>query len=366
MSKVLAVFVSVALLLGAVSVALGDSFVAEARTDSAKLRSGGSMAHHTVATLSSGTRVVVVKRIADWYLVRVPKNVPVYISAKWVRMEADDSGVVAGDRVNLRCSASTKYSAMGTAKRGTVLKVLGKSGSWLKVVPPNEAVGWVYKTHLRRLDSVSVGDVARSEYSEIRKKDDAKKRVVVNEKRLEAMLDASADAIFFNNLDRAWELLDKILADCEGEPTTPSSAKARIWKEGLKKKRELEAKRVADEKKKERKRLDIDKKYHEKMMKILKEEIEKARPKAPRYTAVGTLKGLGLMVLRRGTHMLVDGDGHEMFALRIAPNSGVDLYHWTVYEKKVGVIGTVMDAPGWPQKVIEVRKIVVLEPAKKK
>ena len=91
------------------------------------------MAHHTVAKLASGTKVEVVKQLGDWYVVRVPKSVPLYISAKWVRRESDESGVVAGDRVNLRATPSTKYGAMGVSYRGTVVKILGKTDGFLKI-----------------------------------------------------------------------------------------------------------------------------------------------------------------------------------------------------------------------------------------
>ncbi|MCU0723152.1 MAG: hypothetical protein MUC63_06005, partial [Planctomycetes bacterium] len=85
------------------------------------------------------------------------------------------------------------------------------------------------------------------------------------------------------------------------------------------------------------------------------------KPRKPLYAASGTLEGLGLVLLRRGTHKLVDGNGVEAYTLRAAPGSGIDLYDVRYFEKKVGVQGKVFEVPGWPTKIIEVERIDLLE-----
>ncbi|MHC4599441.1 MAG: SH3 domain-containing protein, partial [Planctomycetota bacterium] len=218
MSKVLAIFVGAALLLGSVSAALGEPFVAEVKSQSARLRAGGSMAHHTVAKIPSGTKLVVKKRLGDWYVVRIPKNIPVYISAKWVRLESDDTGVVAGDRVNLRATPDTKYGALGVSYRGTVVKVLGKSNGWFKIVPPDTAYGWMYKTQLTRIGNLAEhGDVDAPAYQALQKKDEEKKASAANYALAEALMAKADEAAYAGNLDMAIGLLEEV---CKKAPGT--------------------------------------------------------------------------------------------------------------------------------------------------
>ncbi|MHC4601122.1 MAG: hypothetical protein ACYS47_19175, partial [Planctomycetota bacterium] len=125
-----------------------------------------------------------------------------------------------------------------------------------------------------------------------------------------------------------------------------------------------EEKWKSDQEKKERKRQKLDKEFLEDMKKQFKADLERLLPKKPVYTTTGTLQGMGMMVLRRGTHKIVDENGHTAFTLRAAPNSGIDLYHWKYYEKKVGVVGTVKSARGWPYKIIEVQRIDLLDKKK--
>ncbi|MHC4777723.1 MAG: hypothetical protein ACYTFG_04000, partial [Planctomycetota bacterium] len=141
-------------------------------------------------------------------------------------------------------------------------------------------------------------------------------------------------------------------------------AKALVKKQVIVKRLEMKKRESKLKEKRERKRHQLDREYYEELKQYYQDEIEKRVPKTPVYTAKGTLKGLGLMVLRRGTHKLIDAYGHEAYTLRAAPNSGIDLYHWKYFEKEVGIVGTVKYADGWPTKIIEVKKIEVLEKKK--
>ncbi|MHC5036653.1 MAG: SH3 domain-containing protein [Planctomycetota bacterium] len=362
MSKVLAAIVVAALLFGSVSVALGDSFVGEAKNN-ARLRAGGSMVHHTVAKLTQGTKVKVVKQLGDWYVVRIPKDIPIYISAKWVRMEAENSGVVAGDRVNLRATPDTKYGALGVTHRGTAVKILGKVNGWLKIVPPNTAVGWVYKAQVKYLGPLSkYPNVDGPAYKALQKQEEAKRVEKYNVQRLGVQMETAMEAVLDDDLDKAEGLLNLVLKAGQG---SPYFAKAVHWMDKVKQRKAAKQEKALADQRKERKRQALDQKYHREVKKIYEEGLEQIRPKKPVYTAVGTLKGMGLMVLRRGTHKLVDENGIEMYTLRAAEKSGVDLYHWKYFEKEVGIVGTVLTVAGWPKKVIVVKRIDILQKTSK-
>ena len=54
----------------------------------------------------------------------------------------------AGGQVNVRSGAGTSYSSKGTVGRGTLLKVTGTSGDWVKVTLENGTEGFVHKNYV--------------------------------------------------------------------------------------------------------------------------------------------------------------------------------------------------------------------------
>ncbi len=53
-----------------------------------------------------------------------------------------------GGRVNVRSGAGTNYGSKGTVGRGTLLKVTGTSGDWVKVTLENGTEGFVHKNYV--------------------------------------------------------------------------------------------------------------------------------------------------------------------------------------------------------------------------
>jgi uncharacterized protein YgiM (DUF1202 family) len=357
-TKAWTVLVATALVLGSMSLAWGDTFVGEVRSDGAAIRAGGSMAHFVVAKLDNGAKLVVVKQLGDWFVVRIPKDVPVYVSTKWVRKEAGDSGVVTGDRVNLRATPDTKYAALGETGRGTVVKILGEAGEWMKIVPPDTAVGWVYKTYLHRVEGASTDEVDKGHYQQVQKDEAAKKGDEAKLAQLGASYQAANDAFLKDELDRAKPLFEQVARDGKG---TPVAEKAEAQLELLKGRVAEKQRQVEKAKRMEQAQSELNRKWIEDLMKAYDQAVSEIKPKKPLYAATGSLEGLGLVLLRRGTHKLVDANGFEAYTLRAAPGSGVDLYDTRYFEKKVGVRGKVFEVPGWPTKIVEVEAIDLLE-----
>lgn len=358
MKKLLFIAVTVGLILGSVSVAQGKDFVLEVEKDKVNLRSGGSMAHKIIATFEVGAKLVAVREVGDWYQVRIPRSVPIYIGAKCVSLQDDTSGVVNASRVNLRCAPNTQDSILGTVEQGTRIAVLKKAGEWLQIEPPDGAIGWVYKRYLKKtgIQPTDVNSTACSVASEREQRAaPAAGRPEADETRLGEMYRDGLHSWLAGDLKGAKDAFQKVLADSSG------TRYEKLASDQLDLISKIESKQTQaeDEKAQQQKaRMELDKEYKEKLLSIVKDWIAKKEEGKVEYTAKGVFKALGMFIGRRGTHKLIC-DGVESYHLRGA--NGVDLYDARFYGKKVGIVGKIITDHNSHWKVIEVSRIDVIE-----
>jgi uncharacterized protein YgiM (DUF1202 family) len=352
MKKVLLVLLAMGLVLCSVSTASGKDFVVEVQKNRVNLRAGGSMAHKIIAKLEPGSRIVALREVGDWYRVRIPKSVPVFISAKYVDMRDQTSGTVKGSRVNLRATAGTQYSIVGTANRGTALRILGRSGDWLKIEPPTCALGWVYKRYLKRLSGVAVK--SRGVYASaptVR----AAASPVEDDLLTARAYRSGLEKWIAGDLSGAKVLFQGLMAKGSGKYSRLAGLQLRQISEIEAKQRKLQESQVAER----TDRAVRDREWLEKSLEMIKTFINAKKEKKVRYVATGILQSMGLYIGRRGTHKLMK-DGIETYHLR-AGHKGAKLYDSRFYGRKVGLIGKVIIDPASHWKIIEVEKVVILD-----
>ncbi|GER22575.1 hypothetical protein NCCP1664_10720 [Zafaria cholistanensis] len=108
------------------------------------LRSYASTSAAAVRTASAGTAVTLRAAAGDWYQISQRGQVG------WVRKstvtKGSKSATTAG--VHLRTGASTSRKSLTVLKKGTVVYIVGKSGTWRKTVAGSR-VGWVHGDYLK-------------------------------------------------------------------------------------------------------------------------------------------------------------------------------------------------------------------------
>ncbi|MCB9933626.1 MAG: hypothetical protein H6841_09410 [Planctomycetes bacterium] len=381
-----------------------DSFtpyIAKVSGESVRLRSGASLAHPPVCVLNDGDELTVVGEKEGWAVVQLPAEAPCWISADFVKPGADGKDwVVSGDKVNLRVSADTKYFPVGQAEKGQLLTAVidGETGKpmaengYVRVVPPANAHGAIslgLVTKVKNLAAEKAAEIvketpkeaapANPEGSPVPKaeekaeekraaeapKEETKRQPTKEElederktfRELEKMLDDElkkpAAEVNLTEIRKMFEQFVEFALD------TDISDKAALYIQKIDltvKLIEAEKARLAEE----------DAKRKAEAERIAREATEKPKeaeqPKGPvEYLAIGTVGSTGKTAKTPASHRLFDENGKALYDLRwdkgdLSKLSG----------SKVGVVGTVKSYEGWPNKVIVIERIDVIDDSEEK
>ena len=180
--------------------------------DSVYVRSGSAKAYRAMGKLTKGEFVDVITASNDgkWVRIVAPEQVDAWIFAKFVDV-AGEKGVVTGSKVRVRARPDLKGELVNRLDKGTVLKVKGREGDWLKIAPPKGTVAWIHAQYIRRMTSAEVAAHKRRtadiERLEAEKKQAAElalkeKEAEVERAKREAALITEADKLFASELGK--------------------------------------------------------------------------------------------------------------------------------------------------------------------
>lgn len=363
-------------------------YVAKVTGDSVRLRSGASLAHPPVAVMAEGAELTVVAEKEGWATVQLPQSAPCWIAADFVKL-SDGNWIVTGDKVNLRISPDTKYFPVGQAGKDQLLTpVLGEDGKpvaeagYVKVVPPANAHGAISLDFLDKVKNVApektevvktaptqeapkvkegeslipkaeeteVKEPAREERREPTKAEleDERKTFAELEKMLDDEIKKPAAEVNLTEIRKMFEqfnefALDKNIRDkaslyIEKIDLTVrliEAEKARLEEEAAK--RKAEAERIAKE--------------------ATETPKQPEQPKGPvEYLVTGTVGSHGKTAKTPASHRLYDADGNVLYDLRWDKGDLSKLMG-----SNVGIVGKVKSYEGWPNKVIVIERIDVIE-----
>lgn len=113
-----------------------------------------------VMKLLQGAAVSVVTKSGNWYQISYEGKTG-WVSAEYlsfttssskatasspaVQVKSGSTGVISGEKVNLRSSASTDAKVLETLTKGKQVSLLGTSGDWYKVKSSSGKTGWILK-----------------------------------------------------------------------------------------------------------------------------------------------------------------------------------------------------------------------------
>jgi uncharacterized protein YgiM (DUF1202 family) len=126
-------------------------FLGEASKESVHIRAGANINFESLGKLNKGGQVVVTGRHYEWYKVRLPVTISVYVRADYVKDMGNATGTVIADKVNVRARADSESSPLGQMNKGDPVKLVeqapplaGQVNGWWKIEPPASAEGWVH------------------------------------------------------------------------------------------------------------------------------------------------------------------------------------------------------------------------------
>lgn len=138
-------------------------FQGNVNADNINLRSDSTVNSEIICTVNKGERLDVILEWYDWYKVRLPKNVPLYIKKNMLECmpstEKDRSCLsakVIRDRVNIRLGPTESSPVLGKIKNGEVVNILREAGDWFKVEPVKTSFGWIHKKFVDRVSDIKI------------------------------------------------------------------------------------------------------------------------------------------------------------------------------------------------------------------
>ncbi|MCZ6690245.1 MAG: SH3 domain-containing protein [Planctomycetota bacterium] len=128
--------------------------------DRVNLRAGPSTNDPSLGFASKGDHLTVLASKAGWYQVKCPRKVSLWIHSKFITA----SGQVKGNGVNLRPRPNTTHAPVGRVGKGEQLKVIStKTKDWVKVVPPSSATAWISSRYVRTTGGSLSKDTIRTD-----------------------------------------------------------------------------------------------------------------------------------------------------------------------------------------------------------
>jgi uncharacterized protein YgiM (DUF1202 family) len=127
-------------------------FIGRVTKEGVNIRSGANVNFETLYQSTKNNKVIVKGKVYNWYKIMLPGDVKCFISAKYVKSVEPISGVVIADRVNIRVKPGEKYTIIGQAKQGTVLRILGEKDGWYAISPLENCYGWIHENFVKFLE----------------------------------------------------------------------------------------------------------------------------------------------------------------------------------------------------------------------
>lgn len=118
-------------------------FLGQITSDRVNLRAGPNVNFERLAQFNQGEEIVVVDKTYRWFKIKLPAKAACFIKADFVRVRAEDIGVVTGNRVRLRAGAGENFSVLGRLDKGTVVRVGQQINGWYRIEPIEGSYGYV-------------------------------------------------------------------------------------------------------------------------------------------------------------------------------------------------------------------------------
>ncbi len=136
-------------------------FLGEINAGEANIRSDSTASAKEVCLLKKGQQIEVCAEFFEWYKIRIPSCVPVYMSSRYAecikyKEDLDNknrtclSAKVSGDRVNIRSLPDKSGAILGAADKNEIVDVQGELDGWIRISPSRDTFGWVHKKFVGR------------------------------------------------------------------------------------------------------------------------------------------------------------------------------------------------------------------------
>ena len=331
------------------------TYAGEITASKLRLRAGPGQAYQEVMRLSKGDRVIVLGKDAnspEWLEVEVPQGYTAWVFAEFIEKQADGTGKVITDRLQIRPRPSTRYHQLsGWLNTTDAVRIVEEKkqtdGLWYRVTIPRRIPLYAHDDFIKNIGDASLAEEKTTKGGTVKAID---KKLDTLTLRIDAALKGR------KRVDTA--PMTKTLKEIKPEELAAED-RARYYRTQARlaqlektqvirdlRTREGELKDSLD------KRLaEIDREYRRKLEQI---EADTRKSKKPRYTAIGIVRHAPDILGKYPSHRLVEGGKLRYYLI----SSAYDLTKFS--GKRVGVIGLTDPESGTGRYTIMVRRIEII------
>ena len=133
-------------------------FLGEINANNINVRSDATINAKVICTLNKGEQAEVISEFYEWYKIRLPNRISVYLKKNladcikygvsevpFVPAEICLSAKVLRNRVNVRTLPEESSTIVGVVDKNEIVNVRGEAGGWYKIEPIQDSFAWVHK-----------------------------------------------------------------------------------------------------------------------------------------------------------------------------------------------------------------------------
>jgi SH3-like domain-containing protein len=118
-------------------------FIGKINSNMVNIRSGPHINFEILGKAERTQELVVLEKQQNWYKIKLPDYVSVYINSKFIEKRSESVGMVNANRVNIRAKPDIKSNIISQANKGVVVGIRQQKNEWLAIEPTSGCIGWV-------------------------------------------------------------------------------------------------------------------------------------------------------------------------------------------------------------------------------
>lgn len=113
------------------------------------VRAGANLNYEIIGKLEDKENIIVLAKAYEWYKVRLKDNAVAFINKPFLRKLNDIEAEVIGSDVNVRARPNTNATILGKITKGMKVKVVREVPDWYQVVPPTQLSGYIFASYIQ-------------------------------------------------------------------------------------------------------------------------------------------------------------------------------------------------------------------------
>jgi len=325
--------------------------------DRVNVRSGPGLKYDILKTLNFEEIMVVMGEDGEWYSIKVPDGVILYVHSKYVQSETQsmfpfEAEVTAG-KLKVRPRPNTKQKEMGVIYRGTVVNVLAKKGEFFAITPPEGVFAFISSRYAKLTEGAPL---VINETGQENETSEEVEELVLQKNSFEVVDQQYLEEIKKDPLEWNFDEIEteyKTILTETNDERLHQIIDGRMIMIDLRRQLQSQQKATVEAENTQSEELDaVMEKYDE--LKSAVAALEEASLE-PEWLCTGWVKSVGRYFNRPAAYKVSKGD-QTLFFIEAAEGSGIDFNDYA--QENVGIMGEVVERNG--AKVILVSSVEIL------